>query len=184
LWCRSLQRGETQVEKQTSTSRVIAVKTASVVGTNSEECPMPKKLQGDDNELMEIFQQHYAELRREHSEYRDTVHKLQCEIAGLRGQVDQLEELNKRLTEERDQFLERYYRLVTQFELIGGGVDRARAGVGDTIGLLRRRPEKHEPHQFPSLPPAKSLNDANGQLEDGIAKIAAKLGGEDRSAAE
>ena len=96
---------------------------------------MPKKLRSDDDDLMEIFQQHYAELRREHSEYEDTVHKLECEVAGLRGRVDQLEELNKRLTEERDQFLERYYRLVTQFELIGGGVDRARAGVSDTIGL-------------------------------------------------
>ena len=92
---------------------------------------MPKKLRSDDDDLMEVFQQHYAELRREHSEYEDTVHKLECEVAGLRGQVDQLEELNKRLTEERDQFLERYYRLVTQFELIGGGVDRARAGVSD-----------------------------------------------------
>ena len=144
---------------------------------------MLKKLQSDDD-LMEIFRQHYAELRREHSEYKDTVHKLQCEIAGLRGRVDQLEELNKRLTEERDQFLERYYRLVTQFELIGGGVDRARAGVSDTIGLLRRRPENNEPRELPALPPAKSLNDANGQLEDGIAKIAAKLGDEHRSAAE
>ena len=81
---------------------------------------MPKKLQSDDDDLMEIFQQHYAELRREHSEYEDTVHKLECVLAGLQGRVDQLEELNKRLTEERDQFLERYYRLVTQFELIGG----------------------------------------------------------------
>ena len=72
---------------------------------------MPKKLQSDDDDLMEIFQQHYAELRREHSEYEDTVHKLECEVAGLRGRVAQLEELNKRLTEERDQFLERYYRL-------------------------------------------------------------------------
>jgi hypothetical protein len=87
-------------------------------------------------------------------------------------------------TEERDQFLERYYRLVTQFELIGGGVDRARAGVSDTIGLLRRRPEKHEPHELPSLPPAKLLNTASGQLEDGIAEITATLGGEHRSAAE
>ena len=81
-----------------------------------------------------------------------------CEVAGLQGRVDQLEELNKRLTEERDQFLERYYRLATQFELIGGGVDRARAGVSDTIGLLRGRPEKHEPHESPSLPAAKSLS--------------------------
>jgi len=72
---------------------------------------MPKKLQGDDDDLMEIFQQHYAELRREHSEYKDTVHKLECEVAGLRGRVDQLEELNKCLTEERDQFLERYYQI-------------------------------------------------------------------------
>jgi hypothetical protein len=44
----------------------------------------------------------------------------------LQGRVDQLEELNKQLTEERDQFLERYYRLVTQFELMGGSFDRAR----------------------------------------------------------
>jgi cytochrome c556 len=36
---------------------------------------MPKKLQSDDDKLMEIFQRHYAELRREHSEYEDTVHK-------------------------------------------------------------------------------------------------------------
>ena len=145
---------------------------------------MPKKLQSDDNEVMEVFQQHYAELRRENSEYEDTVHKLECEIAGLRGRIDQLEELNKLLTEERDQFLQRYYRLVTQFELVGGGLDRARAGVSDTIGLLRRRPEKHEPHELPSLPPSKSLSNANGQLEDGIAKIAAKLGDEHRSADE
>jgi predicted nuclease with TOPRIM domain len=87
---------------------------------------MPKKLRSDDDDLMEIFQQHYAELRREHSEYEDTVHKFECEVAGLRGRVDQLEELNKRLTEERDQFLECYYRLVTQFELMGGSFDRAR----------------------------------------------------------
>ena len=97
----------------------------------------------------------------------------------FQGRVDQLEELNKRLTEERDQFLERYYRLVTQFELIGGGVDRARAGVSE-----RGRPEKHEPRELPSLPAAKSLSNANGQLEDGIAKITATLGGEHRSSAE
>jgi len=145
---------------------------------------MPKKLQSDDDDLMEIFQQRYVELRRERSESEDTVHKLELEVAGLQGRIDQLEELNKRLTDERDQFLERYYRLVTQFELIGGGVDRARAGVSDTIGLLRRRPENNEPRELPALPPAKSLNDANGQLEDGIAKIAAKLGDEHRSAAE
>ena len=36
---------------------------------------MLKKLQSDDDDLMEIFRQHYAELRREHSEYEDTVHK-------------------------------------------------------------------------------------------------------------
>jgi hypothetical protein len=138
----ALQRGEAQDRKtQTRTSCVTAIKTAPVVGTNNEGCPMPKKLRSDDDNLMEIFQQHYAELRREHSEYEDTAHKLECEVAGLQGRVDQLEELNKRLTEERDQFLERYYRLVTQFELIGGGVDRARAGVSDTIGVLRRRLE-------------------------------------------
>jgi len=124
---------------------------------------MPKKSQNDDNDLMEMFQRHYAELRREHFEYEDTVHKLQCEVAGLQGRIDQLEALNKLLTEERDQFLERYYRLVTQFEPIGGGVDRARAGVSDTIGLLRCRPEKHErQHELPSLPPAKALDDVNG----------------------
>src|SRR4029077_3393674 len=144
---------------------------------------MPKKLQNDDADLMKIFE-HYAELRREHAEYEDTVHTLECDIASLQGRVDQLEELNKQLTEDSDQFLERYYRLVTQFELMGGGVDRARAGVSDTIGLLRRRPEKQELHELPSLPPAKSINNANGQLEDGIAKITGTLGGEHRSAAE
>ena len=85
---------------------------------------MPKKLQNDDADLMKIFE-HYAELRREHAEYEDTVHALECDIASLQGRVDQLEELNKQLTEERDQFLERYYRLVTQFELMGGSFDRA-----------------------------------------------------------
>ena len=141
---------------------------------------MPKKLQTDDDDLLKIFE-HYAELRREHAEYEDTVHALECDLASLQGRVDQLEELNKQLTEERDQFLERYHRLVTQFELIGGGVDRARASVSDTIGLLRGRPEKHELHELPSLPAANSLCNANGQLEDGIAKIAATLGGEHRS---
>jgi hypothetical protein len=29
---------------------------------------MPKKLRSDDDDLMEIFE-HYAELRREHTEY-------------------------------------------------------------------------------------------------------------------
>jgi hypothetical protein len=43
---------------------------------------MPKKFQSDDDDLMEMFQQHYAELRREHSEYEDTVHKLECAVAG------------------------------------------------------------------------------------------------------
>ena len=95
---------------------------------------MPKKLQSDDDDLMKIFE-HYAELRREHAEYEDTVHTLECDIASLQGRVDQLEELDEQLTEERDQFLERYYQLVTQFQLIGGGVDRARAGVSDTIEL-------------------------------------------------
>ena len=46
------------------------------------------------------------------------------------------------------------------------------------------RPEKREPHELPSLPPAKSLNNGNGQLEDGIAKITATLGGEHRSDTE
>ena len=76
-------------------------------------------------------------------------------------------------------------RLVTQFELIGGGVDRASAGVSDTIGLLRRRPEKHEPrHELPSLLPPKSSDKSNSKPEDGIAKIAAKLDDEHRSAVE
>jgi hypothetical protein len=110
----ALQRGEAQDRKtQTRTSCLTAIKTAPVVSTNSEGCPMPKKLRTDDDNLMEIFQQHYAELRREHSEYEDTVHKLECEVAGLQGRVDQLEELNKRLTEERDQFLERYSAMPT-----------------------------------------------------------------------
>ena len=141
---------------------------------------MPKKLQSDDADLMKIFE-HYAELRREHAEYEDTVHTLECDIASLQGRVDQLEELNKQLTEERDQFLERYYRLVTQFELMGGSFDRARARITDTdaIGYLRRRPEKHDHHEIPALPAAKSLGSGNG-LEDGIAKIAAAFEGERR----
>lgn len=141
---------------------------------------MPKKLRSDDDDLMEIFE-HYAELRRERNEYEETLHKLECEVAGLQGRVDQLEEVNKQLTEERDQFLERYYRLVTQFELMGGSFDRARAGITDAIGYLRGRPEKHEQHEIPSLPPAKSLGNGSG-LEEGIAKIAAALDGEHRSA--
>ena len=67
---------------------------------------MQKKLQSDDD-LMKIFE-HYSELRREHTEYQNTVHTLECDIAGLQSRVDQLEELNKQLTDERDQFLERY----------------------------------------------------------------------------
>ena len=145
---------------------------------------MLQKLQNDNDDLMEIFQQHYAELRREHSEFKDTAHKLECEVAGLRGRIQQLEELNKRLTEERDQFLERYYRLVTQFETLGGGIDRARADVNDTIGVLRRRLEKPETKELSSLPPAKSLNNSNGQLEESIAKLTATLGGEHGQAAE
>jgi hypothetical protein len=139
---------------------------------------MPKKLQSDDDDLMKIFE-HYAELRREHAEYGDTVHALENDIAGLQGRVDQLEELNKRLIEERDQFLERYYRLVTQFELMGGSFDRARAGIADAIGYLRGRPEKHDPHEVPALPAALSPGNGKG-LENGIAKIAAALEGERR----
>jgi hypothetical protein len=134
---------------------------------------MPKKLQSNDDDLMKIFE-HYAELRREHTEYQDTVHALECDIASLQGRVDQLEECNKQLTEERDQFLERYYRLVTQFELMGGSFDRARAGITDAIGYLRGRPERHEQHEIPSLPVSKTLGNGNG-LENGIAKIAAAL---------
>src|SRR6516225_6041532 len=88
LWVAVAATGETQDRKtQTSTSCVIAIKTVPVVSTNSEGCPMPKKLQSDDDDLMEIFQQHYAELRREHSEYQNTVHKLECEVAGLQGRI-------------------------------------------------------------------------------------------------
>ena len=151
---------------------------------------MPKKLQSDDDDLMKIFE-HYAELRREHAEYEDTVHTLECDIASLQGRVDQLEELNKQLTEERDQFLERYYRLVTQFELMGGSFDRARAGITDAIGYLRARPEKHERHEIPALPVSKSLGNGNGngngnglengkELENGIAKLAAAIEDERR----
>jgi predicted nuclease with TOPRIM domain len=119
---------------------------------------MPKKLQSDDDDQIKIFE-HYAELRREHTEYQDTVHTLECDIASLQGRVDQLEELNKQLTEERDQFLERYYRLVTQFELMGSS---------DSIGYLRGRPEKRELHEIPALPVAKSLGNGNGSgLENG-----------------
>src|SRR5262245_3742419 len=144
------------------------------------DAPMPKKLQSDDDDLMKIFE-HYAELRREHAEYEDTVHTLECDIASLQARVDQLEELNKQLTEERDQFLERYYRLVTQFELMGGSFDRARAGITDAIGYLRGWPEKHERHEIPALPAAKSLGNGNSDgLENGIAKIAAALEDERR----
>jgi hypothetical protein len=79
-----------------------------------------------------------AALRHEHAEYQDTVHTLECDIASFARPGDQLEELNKQLTEERDQFLERYHWLVTQFELMGGSFDRARAGITDAI--LRSRP--------------------------------------------
>src|ERR1700751_150290 len=134
---------------------------------------MPKKLQSDDDDLMKIFE-HYAELRREHTEYEDTVRTLECDIASLQGRVEQLEELNKQLTEERDQFLERHYRLVTQFELMGGSFDRARAGIADAIGYLRGRPEKHDQHEIPALPVSKSPDNGNGP-ENGVAKIAATL---------
>src|ERR1700751_3525675 len=62
---------------------------------------MPKKLQSDDDDLIKIFE-HYAELRREHTECQDTVHTLECDIASLRGRVDELQELNKQLPEERE----------------------------------------------------------------------------------
>jgi predicted nuclease with TOPRIM domain len=150
----------------------------TLLARTGRDAPMPKKLQSDDDDLMKIFE-HYAELRRENAEYEDTVRTLECDIASLQGRVEQLEELNKQLTEERDQFLERYYRLVTQFELMGGSFDRARAGITDAIGYLRRRPEKHDHHEIPALPAAKSLGSGNG-LEDGIAKIAAALEGERR----
>jgi hypothetical protein len=75
--------------------------------------------------------------------------------------------------------LERYYRLVTQFELMGGSFDRARAGISDAIGYLRGRPEKHERHELPALPVSKSPGNGKG-LENGIAKIAAALEGERR----
>jgi hypothetical protein len=145
---------------------------------------MPKKLQSDDDDLIKIFE-HYAELRREHTEYQETVHTLECDIASLQGRVDQLEELNKQLTEERDQFLERYYRQVTQFELMGGSFDRARAGITDAIGYLRGRPEKRELHEIPALQVAKSLGNGNGLengkgLENGIAKLAAAIEDERR----
>jgi hypothetical protein len=85
----------------------------------------------------------------------------------------------QQLTEERDNFLERYYRLVTQFELMGGSFDRARSGITDAIGYLRGRPEKHEQHETPVLSVSKSSGNGNG-LENGIAKIAATLEGERR----
>src|SRR5580704_18811469 len=135
----------------------------SFLARTGRDAPMPKKLQSDDDDLMKIFE-HYAELRREHAEYEDNVHTLECDIASLQGRVDQLEELNKQLTEERDQFLERYYRLVTQFELMGSSFDRARAGITDSIGYLRGR----ELHEIPALPVAKSLGNGNGSgLENG-----------------
>jgi chromosome segregation ATPase len=78
-----------------------AQKSALLFGTNRRDARMPKKLQSDDDDLMKIFER-YAELRREHTEYQDTVHTLECDIASLQGRVDELEELNKQLTEERD----------------------------------------------------------------------------------
>ena len=102
---------------------------------------MPKKLRSDDDDLMEVFQQHYAELRREHSEYEDTVHKLECEVARLQGRVDQLEELNKRLTEERDQFLERYSGWSRNLSLsVAASIVRAPASAArlDSCGPARK----------------------------------------------
>ena len=43
--------------------------------------PMLQRLQNDNDDLMEIFRQHYAHLRREHSEYKDTARKLEYEVA-------------------------------------------------------------------------------------------------------
>ena len=88
------------------------------------------------------------------------------------------EELNKQLTEERDQFLERYYRLVTQFELMGGSISGARAPASPMQSDLAVRPEKHERHEIPALPVSKSLGNGNGNgngLENGIAKFAAAI---------
>ena len=144
---------------------------------------MPKKLQSDDDDLMKIFE-HYAELRREHAEYEDTVHTLECDIASLQGRVDQLEELNKQLTEERDQFLERYYRLVTQFELMGGSLIVRAPASPMQLDTCAVGPRSTNQHEIPALPVSKSLGNGNGQLEDGIAKFAATLGDEHRSAAE
>jgi hypothetical protein len=73
--------------------------------------------------------------------------------------------------------------LVTQFQLISGGVDRAGAGVSDTIGLLRRRPEKHEAAARITAAAASEVAQ-QFQLEDGIAKIAAKLDDENWLAVE
>src|SRR3984957_982162 len=151
----------------------ISTEICTPLARTGRDAPMPKKLQSDDDDLMKTFE-HYAELRREPAEYEDNVHTLECDIASLQGRVDQLEELNKQLTEERDQFLERYYRLVTQFELMGGSFDRARAGISDAIGYLRGRPEKHEQHELPALPASKSPGNGNG-LENGIAKFAAAI---------
>ena len=139
---------------------------------------MPKKLQSNDDDLMKIFE-HYAELRREHTEYEDTVPALDamwraCKAGRSTRRTQQTTH------QEHDQFLERYDRLVTQFELMGGSFDRARAGITDAIGYLRGRPEKHDQHEIPALPAAKSLGNGNG-LEAGIAKIAAALEGEHRS---
>ena len=102
--------------------------------------------------------------------------QLECGVAGLQGRGDQLEEANKQFTEQRDQFLERYYRLRLVRSRPRGhhGCDR----------ILRGWPDKHDQHETPSLPAAKQLHIVNGQLEDGIAKITATLGGEHRSAAD
>ena len=142
---------------------------------------MPKKLQSDDDDLMKIFE-HYAELRREHTEYQETSAYARMRHRELARPGRSARRTQRTTHRQRDQFLERYYRLVTQFELMGGSFDRARAGITNSIGYLRGQPEKRELHEIPALPVAKSLGNGSGKglengngLENGIAKLAAAL---------
>ena len=113
------------------------------------------------------------------------MHTLERDIASWKAGSTSSENCNKQLTEERDQFLERDYRLVNAIRADGRLFDRARAGITDAIGYLRARPEKHERHEIPALPVSKSLGNGNGNgedgngngngLENGIAKFAAAI---------
>jgi hypothetical protein len=56
--------------------------------------------------------------------------------------------------------------------------------ITDAIGYLRARPDKRDQHETPTLSAPKALSNGNGQLEQGIARITATLGGDHRSATD